>query len=348
MKLNSNYNLGVLTGGDSLEAASSYTSADNVFDAIGEELYNRYLVEIKDGKWRLLKGCDLTEEDLDLFQFDFQHCGFVNQSQNERISFDAVIPMIHGRPAETGELQGYLESVGMPYTGSGVLASALTMSKEACKNLLSGGLDVSFPSHLLFESCQEVDIDGVEAALGYPAIVKPDAEGSGLGVALVHNSGELETALSSLENLHGKVLLEQYIEGVEITVAAVHDQSGWRILPIAEVERPEHGLSAADQQGIVTYKSRQNANLIIPAKLSKELNRKIQRATASIGNLLELKHYFRADFIMDKNNKIYFLEVNSIPGFGTKSVFTQQLLAGGLKMETLWTRILEGVMQGNS
>jgi D-alanine-D-alanine ligase len=339
-------NIAILTGGDSLEAVSSYTSADNVFNSLSQKNYNRYLVEIKGGVWRLLKGDDLPEGGCDKLEFDYRHCCFIGQTLQNPLTFAAVIPMIHGRPAETGQLQGYLDIVGMKYTGSGVLASALTMSKSLCKRVLSSALAIGFPADLSFASSQGVDIDRIERKLGYPLMVKPDAEGSGLGVAQVHNREQLHDAISALRDLPGQVLFEQSIHGKEITVAALASADGWQCLPVAEVERPGHDLTGVPEQGMLTYQSRQHARLIIPARIPARLCQLLQEVASSIGKLLGLRHYFRVDFMIDDKETVYFLEVNSIPGFSTKSVFTQQLQAGGLAMEAVWSQLLEETLSG--
>ena len=139
--------LAVITGGDSPEAPGSYTTAQHVFSQLDPANYQRCLIELVGGRWRLIRADGLSSEQIEQAEFDLSVCAFSIPGSAQKMRFDYALVAIHGYPGETGELQGYLECVGVPYTGSRVLASSLGMNKHLCKSVLASALSLNVPCH---------------------------------------------------------------------------------------------------------------------------------------------------------------------------------------------------------
>jgi D-alanine-D-alanine ligase len=322
----------VVVGGDSLEAASSLASGAYIFDHLSRRQYQRLLIRLEAGRWALLKADGLTAEQLREAASVPEPFGFVFPDTPGELTVDCIILAIHGKPAETGQLQGYLDLVGIPYTGPGVFAAALSMHKFACKEYLRNLLACHFPKHLLYGSVQEVAIDAIEQTLGYPCIIKPNREGSGIGVNLAINRSGLHQALSDPGLLQGPVLAEEYISGRELTAAVICLQEGPRVLPVAEVYRPEGNASPTQNENRRQFTNRQGASLTLPASLPENLLDSIRALALQTGQLLGLNSFYRLDLMLSASQQLYFLEVNSIPGLAARSVFTRQLAAASLSL----------------
>lgn len=336
--------IAVVTGGDSLEADSSLRSAENVYHALEGTTFRRYLISFGNGQWRLLRGDGLRDEDLARAEFNAADFSFTISPGGMKIRFSAAFIAIHGEPAETGHLQGYLELTGIPYTGSGVLASALAMDKHACKGVLSHLPSIRFPRHCYFEKATGQMAGIVERELGFPCIIKPNAQGSGIGVSIVSNPTALDRAAGQIAGLGRGILVEQFIPGRELTVGAVILDNGIVTLPVAEVFRPDHERELR-QTGQSGFTNRQSAEIRIDPQLDDGTARLLGESTRAIGRALRCRSFFRADYILSENGQVWFLEINTIPGMTPDSVFTRQVLAGGYSEPGLYRKLILEVLE---
>lgn len=246
---------------------------------------------------------------------------------------DVVFLGLHGTCGEDGRIQAALDLLGVPYTGSGYLGSALAMDKDLTKQLLLP-TGVKTPEWRIAEYTQE-DIPGIVEETKLPCVVKPVDSGSSIGVSIPKTKEELEKALK--ENLkYGRVMLEQYVKGREIDVAVLNG----RALPSIEI---------IPKQGFYDYKNKYQAGAtveICPTQIELEIERRLGAAALTAHNTLGLKDYSRCDFIVDENNDVYFIEINTLPGMTPTSLMPQEAAAAGIDYNTLCQLLIDLALKG--
>lgn len=256
-------------------------------------------------------------------------------------SIDVVFIALHGVPGEDGTVQGMLELANLPYTGSGVLASTLAMDKNVSKVIFKER-GIRTPTWLQFE----VDDEGlhsapakqVEKMFGFPLVVKPNDQGSTVGLTLVKHSDELETAIQKAASYSREVLIERYIPGRELTVSILGDEA----LPVIEIHS-EHGLYDYEckyTRGKSTY--------TVPAELPDEVATKTKALARKAFEALKCYGFGRVDMRLDEGNNLYCLEVNTIPGMTETSLVPKAAKAVGFDFPELVDRIVQLALKGTN
>jgi D-alanine-D-alanine ligase len=247
--------------------------------------------------------------------------------------FERVFIALHGRFGEDGTVQGILEWLGIPYTGSGVLASALAMDKLRTKMLwLAGGLPTP-PYEMLAKDSNWLK---VASRLGLPIMVKPANEGSSIGMSKVRSADALDEAFALAFNYDRMVMAEKFIEGTELTGAILGEQA----LPLIKLETPRDFY---DYQA--KYIS-DDTRYIVPCGLPLEKERELQALCLRAFNALGCSGWGRVDLMLDKAGAPYLLEVNTSPGMTDHSLVPMAARAIGMSYEDLCVRILEGAHVG--
>jgi len=246
---------------------------------------------------------------------------------------DVVFPMLHGGMGEDGRLQAALEMVGVRFVGSGSLACALAMNKPFAKRLFLLA-DILTPAMLLIPR-RETDPAAVEEKIrgyfGFPAVAKPDASGSAVGLTILQDAGGLGEALAKIAALGSDVLIEPYIAGQELTVTILGDEA----LPPIEI-RP-HG-------GVYDYLSKYtkgHTEYLCPAPISEEQTRQVRALALKAHRTLGCRHYSRVDFRLRDDGELFCLEVNTIPGMTATSLVPKAAAAAGLSFEELVDRLAQ-------
>lgn len=237
---------------------------------------------------------------------------------------DVVFVGLHGGAGEDGRVQALLDLIGVPYTGSGPLGSALAMDKLVTKELFVAG-DVPTPPWLVGRP----DAAHVERALGYPVVVKPSHEGSTVGVSVVRSAEELVPALDRASEFDGPPLIERFISGRELAVGIL----GQDALPVVEI-RPTHEIYDYEckyTKGMSDYE--------VPAPLNPATTEKVQELALKAHRILRLSAYSRVDFRLDEKDAPWCLEANSLPGMTATSLLPKAAAAAGLSFEDLCDRI---------
>ena len=247
--------------------------------------------------------------------------------------FARAFIVLHGRFGEDGTLQGALEWLGIPYTGSGVLASALAMDKLRTK-LLWQACGLPTPPCEVLQA--EADLDAVAARLGLPIMVKPVNEGSSLGMSKVREARGLDEAFALAVNYDRVVMAEKFVEGPELTVGILVDQA----LPIIKLETPRDFY---DYQA--KYVS-DDTRYIIPCGLPQARERELQALSLEAFRALGCSGWGRVDLMLDAAGVPYLLEVNTAPGMTDHSLVPMAARAAGMSYADLCLRILEAAHSG--
>jgi D-alanine-D-alanine ligase len=247
---------------------------------------------------------------------------------------DVVFILLHGRFGEDGTVQGFLDLLGLPYQGSGVLGSALAMDKDVAKTLYRvHGLPVS--KWRMAETSDSKTPERLLVDLALPLVVKPVRQGSSLGMSIAHTEAELGTAIKKAFDYDQEVMVEEYIKGREITVGVIGNEQ-LTALPLVEIipgqEHPFFDYQAKYQAGA----SRE----ICPADLPEAISRQAQAYALTAHRALKLRGYSRTDMIVADNGLVV-LETNTIPGMTPTSLLPQAAAAAGLSFPALLDRLLE-------
>jgi len=241
--------------------------------------------------------------------------------------FARAFVVLHGPGGEDGVMQGALEVLGLPYTGSGVMASALAMDKLRSKQLLEGA-GIPTPSYLVLED--DFDPDYVAATLGLPLMVKPALEGSSIGMSKVDEIEELPTAQQQAARFKGKVLAERWIEGREYTVAILGDSP----LPVICLETP---------RDFYDYEAKYQANdtrYLCPCGLADEEEHRLQRLALAAFQALGAEGWGRVDIMCTQDGTPFVIELNTVPGMTDHSLVPMAARAAGIDFDQLVLRIL--------
>lgn len=249
--------------------------------------------------------------------------------QLKELNIERVFIALHGRGGEDGTIQGALEFMGIPYTGSDVLGSALAMDKVRCKHLFKA-MGLSTAPYAVVDSRNEFDSQAIINEFG-KVMVKPSHEGSSIGMAEANNAEQLDTALNAAFKFDSQVLVEQWITGREFTVAVL----GQDVQPVIEMTTPN---------GFYDYQAKYQSNTTqyhCPADLSVQETGLLQNMALKAFDLVGASGWGRVDAMRDQQGNFYLLEVNTVPGMTEKSLVPMAAKANGSSFEQLVVRILE-------
>lgn len=318
-------NIAIVTGGDSSEYVVSIRSGANVLNAIDCNLFTPWMVFIRDNQWNILDG-EETIATVDRGDFSFV-------LEENKIRLEYAYIMIHGTPGEDGNLQGYFEMLGIPYSSCGVQSSALTFNKNFCNKYLQS-YGISLARSVRLYAGAQWDPAQVVSELSLPLFVKPSAGGSSFGVTKVKKEEDLAAAVDKALLESPEVLVEQFIDGKEFTCGVVKIGAKKLVLPVTEV---------IPKNEFFDYEAKYTPGMaeeITPARISEELTLKVQALSAEIYDLCNCKGIVRVDYIL-KEDTFFFLEINTVPGMTATSFIPQQIRAAGLNLTDLLTEIIQ-------
>ena len=291
--------VGVLLGGKSGEREISLMSGNGVLEALRSKGVSAH-------------AFDTGERD-------------ITELKNQ--NFDRVFIALHGRYGEDGTMQGALEQLGIPYTGSGVLASALAIDKQATKRLWSS-FDLATPKFVMLK--KDSNLDEVVKYLGLPIIVKPAREGSSLGLSKVTDASDLKAAFELAEKLDRDVMAEECIIGDELTCPIVGDGESARALPVIRIVALDSNYDYHNK-----YFS-DDTRYLCPTGLDLRLEEEVQALALNAYRALGCMGWGRADVMIDnKTNKPYLLEMNTAPGMTSHSLVPMAAKATGVNYADL-------------
>lgn len=303
--------IGVLMGGMSSEREISLRSGENIHQTLISLGFNAVKIDVS--------------RDLPF--------------QLKKESIDIAFIVLHGRYGEDGAVQGLLEMMDIPYTGPGILGSALGMSKAATKKVLAqSGIPV--PGSISVDPYSiERTIALTEEKFGFPCVVKANGQGSSIGVYLIFDKKELTEKLPVIIKEYPDAFIEQFVKGREVTVGVLGSSTGIEVLPI---------LGLAPKKNFYDFEAKYTKGLTefeIPARLPAEIQSKIEEYSIRAFRELQLKGVVRFDAIIDEHGTPYFLEVNTVPGMTDTSDVPAMARARG-SFEEIVVRILDGALEG--
>lgn len=293
----------VLMGGWSAEREISLLSGNAVLDALQRKGVNAEGLDVKPRVVRQLVETD----------------------------FDRAFIALHGRGGEDGVIQAALELLGLPYTGSGVLGSALSMDKLRTKQVFQG---LGLPTPAYARLSDDTDLDAVVTELGLPLIVKPVREGSSLGMTRVERADELRPAWQKAAELDGLVIAESWISGAEYTAAVLGEQ----VLPLIRLETPRifYDYEAKYHSDTTRY--------LCPCGLDADTEKQFQALSLQAFRATDCSGWGRVDFMLDDDGKPWLIEVNTVPGMTDHSLVPMAARACGIDFDELVWQILETSM----
>jgi D-alanine-D-alanine ligase len=263
----------------------------------------------------------------------------------EQGRLDVVFVAIHGQWGEDGTIQGMLELLGIPYVGSGVLASALAMDKVMALKVLSGsGIDVPRGFEVTARQWQADSTDAMARAeqVGYPLVVKPVRQGSSVGVSMVESAAEFPAAVEAGFEYDDRLLVEERLMGTELTVGVIGNGAGLRALPVIEI---------ATKAEFFDYRAKYDPALtdeICPARISDELAARVQQIALDAHNALGCRDLSRTDVIATDDGRLVVLEVNTIPGMTANSLLPKAAKVAGIDFGELCAMLIEAALARNS
>ncbi len=327
-KTKSMKNIAVLMGGYSHEWEISLKSGAVIAQHLNNKLYNVYPIHIlEDGWYYLNDGSQRFEIDKNDFSLNID---------NMHITFDCCYNTIHGTPGEDGKLQAYLELLNIPQTSCNSYQSAITFNKRDCIAVLKPW-NINTGSHLYINKGDTIDAELIARNIGLPLFVKANRSGSSFGVSKVYRVKEMEAALEVAFAVDDEIIVESFLDGVEVSVGAYQiDDTIHVLLPTEIVSENDFFDYEAKYEG----KSQE----ITPARISEENKTVVQEITRRIYQVLKLKGIARADFIFH-NGTPHFIEINTNPGMSKESIIPQQIRASNLNLTEVLTDIIENTIK---
>ncbi len=317
-------NIAVIAGGNSSEREVSLRSANTVLEHLDKELYNPYLVEIKGNSMTVITNGTNTPVDLNDFSFS---------KDGEKVNFHYAYIIIHGTPGENGILEGYLKMVDIPHSTCGVLASALTFNKFMLNQFLKS-FGIRIADSIMLRKGDTITAADVVEKIGLPCFIKPSDGGSSFGTTKVKEPEQIEEAIAAAFNESDEIMIEQFMQGTEVTNGYYKTKQREVMLPVTEV---------VPKRDFFDYEAKYNGAVeeITPARIPDELRDRIQMLTAAIYKIVGCNGIIRNDYIITEDNKINLLEINTIPGMTETSFIPQQIRAAGMTVKEVLTEIIE-------
>jgi D-alanine-D-alanine ligase len=324
--------IALVTGGFSGEAVISYKSATTIGNNLDKSRFTVYKIDINPKGWfyELPDGrkTEVNKNDFSL------------QLDNQKIQFDAVFIGMHGTPGEDGKLQGYFDTLKIPYTSCDAATSAITFNKRYTVAVARmAGIGVASSIHLFKHS--SIPASQISTELRLPVFVKPNNGGSSIGMSKVSKAEDLEPAISKAFKEDDQVLVEEMVQGREFTVGVFKSKGKIVVLPLTEVK-------ADADQAFFDFEAKYHgkSSEVTPAELEETKADKIRAAAEKIYSVFNCRGVVRIDFIYNEEEQTpYMLEINTIPGQTDASIIPQQVRAMGWNLKEFYTKLIEEALE---
>ncbi len=320
-------NIALVCGGYSKESVISIMGAESIEKHIPTDRYRVFKIIIEPNRW-YYKSPEGDIADVDRNTFTIAG----------NIYFDLAYINIHGTPGENGLLQSYFDMLHIPYTTCNACTSALTFNKAFCNAVLAHhGVRVSDSVHLLRqESC---NLQAIADRIGFPCFVKPNSEGSSIGVSKVKRMEDLQEAIDNAFAEDKEVLVEKFVKGKEYSCGLMRLNGEILVFPLAAI---------VPKKDFFDYEAKYKgaSEEIVPAPVPEELARKIGDISTRVYRILNCSGVVRCDFIVEEESQEpYFLEVNTTPGQSEESIVPKQVRQMGWTLEDFYTNVIEEALR---
>lgn len=317
----------VVMGGYSSEYGISLKSGKVVCNSLNQELYEIYPIHILEEKWVFVN--EYNEE------FPVDKSDFTVTVNNDKINFDVIFNAIHGHPGEDGVLVSYFELLGLNHTSDSFYKMALTFNKRDCLSVLES-YDIAHAKSVYLNQGDAIDTKKIIDKVGLPCFVKANRAGSSYGISKVYKESKLLEAIAFAYKEDDEVLIEEYLDGVEVSVGVITYQGKVKVLPITEIVSENDFF---DFEAKYLGKSQE----ITPARITKEQKKQVQEIAEKVYKTLRLEGMSRAEYIF-KDGKPHFIEINTVPGLTEASILPQQAHAAGISLEELFGSLVENAL----
>lgn len=311
-------------GGYSSEYKISLISGNVVYQFIDKTKFNGFRIHIFKEKWVYVDDKDV--------EFPIDKNDFSTTVNGAKITFDCVFNAIHGTPGEDGLMQAYFELIGMPHSSCDYYQSALTFNKRDMLSVLKPYGIKTATSYYLNKG-EHIDTAEIVKTVGLPCFVKPNKSGSSFGISKVKTEAELPIAIEVAYKEDNEIIIESFLDGIEVSVGVINYQDEIIVLPITEIVSENDFF---DYEAKYQGKSQE----ITPARISDEMTQKVSEAAKRAYEVLKMKGFSRSEFIF-VDGEPHMLEMNTIPGLTTESLIPQQAKAAGISLEDLFSNAIE-------
>ncbi len=326
-------NIALLAGGYSGEYVISIQTAETIEKSLNKEVYNVYKIIITKDEWYYNHGAEKIQVDKNDFSLLLD---------GQKIIFECVFIAMHGTPGEDGRIQGYLDMLQIKYTTCNSIVSALTFNKSYCNKVVKALNVVNIANSVHLIKGEPYSMGAILDQLKLPVFVKPNESGSSLGVSKVKDVSSLLPAIEKAFKEDKQVLIEEFIEGRELTIGVYRANGYLHALPATEI---------VSKNEFFDYEAKYTpgvTNEITPAKIDNSLREQLETKASYIYRHLNCRGIVRMDFILERDtNKLFFLEVNTMPGQSENSIVPQQVRASGKTLEDFYGEILEDCLKNN-
>lgn len=323
-------NIAIICGGYSGEYEISVQSAAMVKSHLDNTLYNSYVIVIEENDWYY------KDDEGAIYSIDKND--FTLSISESKVSFDGVFNAIHGTPGEDGKILGYLDTLKIPYTSCDMDVSALTFNKYLCNNFVKSlGLNVA--NSFSFVVGENIDRDNIISTIGLPLFIKPARSGSSVGVSKVTTIEDFDNAVTTAFNTDSRIIIEEFLDGREIDCGLYKDKNQLVVLPLTEI------ISKNEFFDYEAKYTEGKANEVTPpTDLDIEYETDIKAVSSLLYNKLGCKGIVRVDYILSED-KLYFIEINTVPGLSEASIVPKQAAAMGINISELFNIAVSNIVE---
>jgi len=317
-------NIAIIMGGYSSEADISIQSGNVVYNHLDREKFDLYRILILRDKW--------VYQDENEQEHPINMADFTTTVNGYKIKFDFVFNAIHGHPGEDGTLMAYFDLLGLKYSSAPFYQMAVAFNKRDCLSLLKP-YGIKSASSIYLNKGDDISIEEIEQKLGLPCFVKPNRAGSSFGISKIYKQEELLPALEKAFSEDHEILIEQFLDGIEVSVGVITWEGSVKVLPITEIDT---------ENDFFDYEAKYmgQSNEITPARITETQRRNVSEIAAKIYKTMGLRGLSRADFIFI-DDQPHFIELNMVPGLSTESIIPKQAKEAGISLAALFESTIQ-------
>ncbi|MFL0352313.1 D-alanine--D-alanine ligase [Xanthomarina sp. GH4-25] len=317
-------NIAIIMGGFSSEYEISLKSGNVVYQTLNDDKYTAYRIHIFKNKWVYVDDED-TEFPVDKNDFSIS----IN---NNKISFHCVFNAIHGSPGEDGFMQAYFKLLNIPQTSCDMYQAALTFNKRDCLSVLKP-YGIKTAESFYINLGDAIDANAIIKKVGLPCFVKANKAGSSFGITKVYKVEDMQSAIEVAFKEDDEIIIESYLDGVEVSVGVIKYKGETIVLPITEI---------VSDNDFFDYKAKYlgESKEITPARISEDMAEKVSKVAKQVYDILKMTGFSRSEYIF-KDGEPYLLEVNTVPGLTKASILPQQAAAAGISLSELFENAIE-------